>query len=170
VRAKKVDCRFGQKHHNIPLPRHSQVTAIRNFVMARGAQLTHVRVLVVDDNAAILDRVGGMLQTEYQVIGKLGDGNCVCAEVKKLRPDLIVLDISMGEHSGIEIAQQLREQGYMGEIVFLTVHEDPDFVSAAIGAGGRGYVIKSRMNIDLGLAVKAALSHQIFVSSPLHDM
>jgi PleD family two-component response regulator len=169
VTSEKSRLRFGQEHHN-PVPKHSPVTAIRNSVMERGTQLTHVRVLVVDDNAAILDRVSAMLQTEYQVIGKVDDGNCVCAEVKKLRPDLIVLDISMGEHSGIEIAQQLREQGYMGEIVFLTVHEDPDFVSAAIGAGGRGYVIKSRMNVDLGLAVKAVLSHQIFVSSPLHDM
>jgi DNA-binding NarL/FixJ family response regulator len=74
---------------------------------------------------------------------------------------------SPSESSGIEIAQRLREQGYTGEIVFLTVHEDPDFVAAAIGAGGRGYVIKSRMSIDLGLAVQAALSHRIFISAPL---
>lgn len=131
--------------------------------------MSDARVLLVDDNAAIMDRASDMLQTDYQIIGKLADGNSVCAEVKKLRPDITVLDISMGEHSGIEIAQQLREQGYMGEIIFLTVHEDPDFVSAAIGAGGRGYVIKSRMNIDLGLAVKAVLSHRIFLSSPLQN-
>jgi DNA-binding NarL/FixJ family response regulator len=146
------------------------VTTTRNSAMRRGTQLSRVRVLVVDDNTAILDSVSAMLQTDYQVIGKLDDGNCVCAEVKKLRPDLIVLDLSMGEHSGIAIAQQLREQGSIGEILFLSVHEDPDFVSAAIGAGGRGYVIKSRMNIDLGSAVKAVLSHQIFVSSPLQDL
>jgi DNA-binding NarL/FixJ family response regulator len=131
---------------------------------------SHLRILVADDNTAILDHVSNMLQADYQIIGKVADGNCVCAEVEKLRPDLIVLDISMGDCSGIEIAQQLREQGYAGEIVFLTVHEDPDFVSAAIGAGGRGYVIKSRMNVDLGLAVKAVLSHRIFVSYPLKKM
>jgi DNA-binding NarL/FixJ family response regulator len=50
--------------------------------------------------------------------------------VERLSPDLIVFDISLGERSGIAIARQLREQGYSGAIVFLTVHEDSDFVSA----------------------------------------
>jgi DNA-binding NarL/FixJ family response regulator len=138
-----------------------------DLVENRGKQLSSVRILVADDNPAILDHASDMLQVDYEIIGKVADGNSVCTEVGKLKPDLVVLDISMGERSGIEIARQLREQGYVGEIVFLTVHEDPEFVSAAIGAGGRGYVIKPRMNGDLGLAVKAALSHRIFISPPL---
>jgi len=120
--------------------------------------------MVADDNTAILDRVSDLLDAEYEVIGKVDQGNCVCPEVKKLRPEVVILDISFGGYSGIEIAKQLREQGYGGEIVFLTVHEDPDFVNAAIGAGGRGYVIKSRLNIDLEAAIQAVLSHQVFVS------
>jgi DNA-binding NarL/FixJ family response regulator len=138
-------------------------------VKDRGRPLSRVRVLLADDNPSIMDYVKHMLQADYQIVGTVADGHSVCAQVQKLGPDLIVLDISMGDCSGIEIARRLREQGYMGEIVFLTVHEDSDFVSAAIGAGGRGYVIKSRMNIDLGLAVKSALAHQIFVSAPLQD-
>ena len=124
-----------------------------------------MRVLLADDNQFILDHASGLLQADYQVIGTVADGDAVCAEVLRLGPDLIVLDISLGDRSGIEIAKQLREQGYSGEIVFLSVHEDPDFVSAAIGAGGHGYVFKSKMNSDLGLALKAALSNQIFISS-----
>jgi len=131
----------------------------------RDKSLSHFRILLADDHTAILNHVSAILEPDYEVIGRVADGNSVCSKVKELRPDLIVLDISMGECSGIEIAQQLREQGYAGEIVFLTVHEDPEFVRAAIGAGGRGYVIKSRMNVDLGLAVKAALSHQVFIST-----
>jgi DNA-binding NarL/FixJ family response regulator len=138
-------------------------------VEKRGNQLTRARILLADDHAAILDHVSDLLKDEYEVIGKVTDGNSVCAEVKALKPDLIVLDISMGQYSGIEIARQLQEQGYTGEIVFLTVHEDSDFVSAAIGVGGRGYVIKHRMKVDLGLAVKSVLSHQVFVSHPLQD-
>jgi DNA-binding NarL/FixJ family response regulator len=130
---------------------------------------SRARILVADDNPAILNHVTNILQTDYQIIGAVADGYSVCTEVENLGPDLIVLDISMGACSGIEIAQRLRDQGYSGEIVFLTVHEDPDFVSAAIGAGGRGYVIKSRMNVDLKLAVKSVLSHRIFVSTPLQD-
>jgi DNA-binding NarL/FixJ family response regulator len=126
-----------------------------------------VRILLVDDSAEILDHVSKMLRTEYEVIGKISDGNAVCSQVASLSPDIIILDISMGSRSGIEIAQRLREQGYANEIIFLSVHEDPDFVTAAIGAGGRAYVIKPRMNEDLGLAVQSVLSHRVFVSSPL---
>jgi DNA-binding NarL/FixJ family response regulator len=126
--------------------------------------LPRARILLADDHTAILDHVNDMLKDEYEVIGIVADGNSVCWEAKKLKPDVIVLDISLGDCSGIEIARQLQEQGYTGEIVFLTVHEDPDFVSAAIGAGGRGYVVKSRLNIDLNAAIEAALLHQVFIS------
>ena len=65
---------------------------------------------------------------------------------------------------GQSLARELRRQGYAGQIVFLSIHEDPDFIGAAIGAGGRGYVFKSRMNTDLGLALTSVLSSQIFIS------
>jgi len=139
------------------------------FRAESSAQLSNIRILLADDNAAFLDYVSRTLDADFQVIGRVADGDSVCSEVKKLKPDVIVLDISFGEYSGIDIALQLREQGYVGEIVFLTVHEDLDFVNAAIGAGGRGYVIKSRMNIDLELALTAVLAHQVFISPLRQD-
>ena len=126
-----------------------------------------VRILLVDDSTEILDHVSNMLRSDYEVIGKISDGNAVCSEVASLNPDVVILDISMGNRSGLEIAQRLREQGYAREIIFLSVHEDPDFVTAAIGAGGRAYVTKPRMNEDLGLALQSVLSHRVFVSAPL---
>jgi len=146
-----------------------QLRTILGSATDRGKLMPRVRILLADDNPTIMDHVKAMLQADYQIIATVADGGSVCAEVAKLEPDLIVLDISMGDHSGIKIARQLHEQGYGGEIVFLTVHEDPDFVNAAIGAGGRGYVIKSRMNFDLGSAIESALSQQIFISPPLQD-
>ena len=122
------------------------------------------RVLLADDNRDFLDHVVEVLESDYEVVGTVVDGGSVCAEVSRLRPDLMVLDISMGQHSGIEIARQLGRQGYAGRIVFLSIHEDPDFIGAAIGAGGRGYVFKSRMNTDLGLALTSVLSSEIFIS------
>ena len=88
----------------------------------RGEQLSDARVLVADDNTAILDRVSDLLHVDYEVIGKVAEGGSVCSAVKALKPDVIILDISFGDYSGIKIAGQLREQGYPGEIVFLTVH------------------------------------------------
>jgi len=142
----------------------AQQPTTKDSVQNRGRQLSNARILLADDNTEILDHVSDMLDAHYEVIGRIADGNAVCSTVKELHPDLIILDISFGECSGIEIARRLQEQGYMGEIVFLTVHEDPEFINAAIGAGGRGYVIKSRLNIDLAPAIKAALSHQVFIS------
>jgi len=135
--------------------------------LEEGERMACTRILIADDNIEILNHVSGMLASEHAVVGKVSDGNLVCDNVATCRPDLVVLDISMGDHSGIEIARRLREQGYAGEVIFLTVHEDPDFVSAAIGAGARGYVTKSHMNGDLKLAIKAVLSHQVFVSTPV---
>ena len=90
-------------------------------VQNRGRQLSNARILLADDNAEILDHVSHMLDADYEVIGQIADGNAGPARLgKELHPDLIVLDISFGECSGIEIARRLQEQGYMGEIVFLT--------------------------------------------------
>jgi DNA-binding NarL/FixJ family response regulator len=133
-----------------------------------GERTACTRILIADDNLEILNHVSSMLAPEHAVVGKVSDGNLVCDNVATCRPDLVVLDISMGDHSGIEIARRLREQGYAGEVIFLTVHEDPDFVTAAFGAGARGYVTKSNMNGDLKRAINAVLSHRIFISAPVH--
>jgi DNA-binding NarL/FixJ family response regulator len=134
---------------------------------AQGKQRACIRILLADDNSEILDRICEMLQPEYEVIGKIADGNSLCSAVFGLNPDITILDISMGERSGIEIAQRLRERGYSREIIFLTVHEDRDFMAAAFGAGGRAYVTKPRMNEDLKPAIKAVLAHRVFVSASL---
>lgn len=134
----------------------------------RDKQAGRRRIIMADDNPEILDCVHDMLRTNYEIIARISDGDSVCAAVRSLAPDLVLLDISMGDRSGIEIARQLRGQGYTGQIVFLTVHEDLDFVNAAIGAGGRGYVIKSRMTLDLAPAIRAALTNRVFISPSLH--
>ena len=131
--------------------------------------MSRTRILLADDNTAILEHESEILRQACEIVGKITDGDSVCAGVEKLRPDLIILDISMGEHCGIDICRELYERGYFGQVVFLTVHEDPDFVHAAFVAGGKGYVVKSRMAEDLERAVKAAMSHTIFVSPSLQQ-
>jgi DNA-binding NarL/FixJ family response regulator len=69
--------------------------------------------------------------------------------------------------SGIDVARQLRESGCDAKIIFLTVHEDRDYVNAAIGAGGSAYVVKSRISSDLLTAIDAALADRLFVSASL---
>jgi DNA-binding NarL/FixJ family response regulator len=128
-----------------------------------------VTILLADDNSAVLDHVSKMLkkETAYRVLASLNDGSAVVKEYLRLRPDIIILDISLGELSGIDIARRLRDSGSTAKVIFLTVHEDRDYVNAAIGAGGSAYVIKSRLNLDLLRAIKAVLANRLFVSSSL---
>jgi len=126
-------------------------------------------VLLADDNFAVLDHVRKMLEKgkDCDVVAVISDGSMVVREYLRLRPDVISLDISMGEISGIDIARQLRESGCSAKIIFLSVHEDSDYVNAAMGAGGSAYVVKSRLNMDFFSAIKAVLASKLFVSPSL---
>lgn len=126
-------------------------------------------VLLADDNSAVLDHVRKMLEKgqEYKIVAAISDAVVVVREYHRLRPDLILLDISMGPTSGIDIARQLRDSGCTAKIIFLTVHEDSDYVNAAIGAGGSAYVVKSRLNMDLLSAINAVFCNKLFVSPTL---
>jgi DNA-binding NarL/FixJ family response regulator len=132
------------------------------------AVVADVTILLADDNSAVLEHVGKMLKKNaYRVLAATMDGNTVAREYLRLRPDILILDISMGDLSGIDIARQLRDSGCKAKIIFLTVHEDRDYVNAAIGAGGSAYVVKSRLNLDLIRAIKAVLANKLFVSANL---
>ena len=123
-------------------------------------------IILADDNPGVLAHVSQMLHKEkdYEVIATVSDGALVVRKSLQLRPAVIILDISMGDVSGIDIAQDLRDLGCRAKIIFLTVHEDPDFMNAGIGAGGSAYVVKSRLGQDLLPAILAVLSNKVFIS------
>jgi DNA-binding NarL/FixJ family response regulator len=104
---------------------------------------------------------------DYEVIAAISDGATVVRDSLRLKPNIIILDISMGEISGIDIVRKLRDSGCSAKIVFLTVHEDVDYMKAAIGSGGSAYVVKPRLSPDLFSAVTAVLSNKLFVSASL---
>jgi DNA-binding NarL/FixJ family response regulator len=108
-----------------------------------------------------------VLQQDFEVVGLVKHGDRVLDSSLQLKPDVIVLDISMGAVSGIKVAQDLRASGCESRIVFLTVHNEPDYVQAAMGAGGLGYVVKSRLSADLVSAIRAVLSGKLFISASL---
>ena len=124
-----------------------------------------LRVVLVDDNVEIVAHVAGMLGKDFEIVGKFYDGESVLRELSRLKPNVIVLDISMGKLSGIEVAQRLRNSTCSAKIVFLSVHDSSEFVSAALAAGASGYVFKSRLGVDLIPAIVAACSGNLFVSS-----
>jgi DNA-binding NarL/FixJ family response regulator len=122
------------------------------------------RVLLVDDNRDILDRVTAMLSRACDVVGAMTDGAAAIEAVGALRPDVIVLDLSMPGMSGFDIAGRLRASGLTAAIVFMSVHDTEEFVRAAQDAGGIGYVIKPRLASDLMIAVMEARAGRRYVS------
>jgi len=126
--------------------------------------MARARVLLADDHDALLDKVEWLLDGEFDVIGKVRDGQALLDAAERLKPDLLIVDISMPVMGGIEAAHRLTESGSKTRIVFLTVHEDPDFIGEAFAAGASGYVIKSRIASDLIAAANEALAGRPFTS------
>ena len=129
--------------------------------------MVQISVLVADDHEMIRDRVAKLLAIECKVVGAVADGQQALDATFELNPDVLVLDISMPVMNGIEAARRLKSAGSRVHIVFLTVHDDPDFAKKALGVGALGYVIKSRLATDLVTAVKKANSGQSFISPAL---
>lgn len=123
------------------------------------------RLLLADDNPAVLSHVCAMLGRDFDTVA-VADGESVLRKYSDFHPDVIVLDISMGKMSGLDVARILRQKGCAVPIVFLTVHQGADFVSAALSTGASGYVLKAHMRSDLLPAITAAMSGELFVSSP----
>jgi DNA-binding NarL/FixJ family response regulator len=128
---------------------------------------TSVRVLLADDNPSMLQAARRILEPEFQVVGTVNAGEALLEAADALRPDVFILDISMGMLNGLEAARLLIRTGSKGKIVFLTVYQDQEFVEEAFSAGALGYVVKPRLGTDLLLAVREALMGRTFVSPDL---
>lgn len=113
------------------------------------------------------EKVVGTLEIEYSVVGAVRDGQEMLEAESRFNPDVVVLDISMPIVNGIEAANRLKQRASRAKVVFLTVHDEPAFLKAALAAGGTGYVIKSRLASDLRLAVREAAAGRQFISPSL---
>ncbi len=125
--------------------------------------MERIRVLLADDHEAMLERVTKLLGADCDVVGAVSDGEQALEAVRQLNPDVLVLDISMPVMNGIETARRLKEAKSETRIVFLTVHDDPDFVGEALEAGAQGYVRKQRIASDLVTAIKEAHAGRPFL-------
>lgn len=124
----------------------------------------NIRVLLADDHPAVLEKVAELLQSTCEVVGRVVDGRSLLEAAARQQPDVIILDISMPVMNGIEAAGHLTREQSRAKIVFLTVHDDPDFLKAVLATGASGYVLKSRMATDLVLAIREALAGNRFIS------
>jgi DNA-binding NarL/FixJ family response regulator len=122
------------------------------------------RVLLADDHRLLLEAFEKLLQPDFEVVGTVGDGHALLAAAQELKPDVIVLDIAMPQMNGMVAAKRLREMMPEVKLIFLTVNEDADFASEAMGIGASGYLLKSSAASELFQAIEAALEGKSYVT------
>jgi CheY-like chemotaxis protein len=128
--------------------------------MAAGPRPT---VLLVDDHRQILDSVSAILADDFDVAGVATDGTEAVDLARRIRPDVVVLDVEMPGLNGFETVRALNDAGLSATpAVFLSMHDADEIVSEAFRCGGRGYVLKRRVRRDLARAIGQALSGRYF--------
>ena len=128
--------------------------------------MARARILVADDHEEVRNTIVRLLKRRFDVLAAVGDGPAFLEAVAQLKPDLCVLDISMPNMSGIEVARRIKQDDSHIKIVFLTLHDDFDFRAAAQATGAEGYVTKARMGCDLLLAIREVLAGRRFLVLP----
>ena len=126
-----------------------------------------LRILMADDNPGFLSTVRELLGNQFTTAASVETGEAVLREAPLVNPDVILLDISIGDLDGLEVARRLRDTGCHAKIIMLSIHEGLEFVRAALAAGASGYVFKSRVGSDLIRAIDASCMGKLFVSSQL---
>ncbi len=123
------------------------------------------RILLADDHAVVIEGLRRILdRPEFEVVGTVADGQALVREADRLRPDVIVTDITMPLLNGIDAARQILARGGAPKIIFLTMHPEVAYASAAIASGACAYVVKSAAGQELVDAIQHALSGRVYMS------
>jgi len=138
--------------------------ALDRHETAKEQTVTRARILVAEDHELMRKQVVRLLRRDFDVVEAVANGKALLEAAARLNPDVCVLDISMPHLNGIETVNHLKQTKSSPKVIFLTIHSDADFVGAAFKSGVEGYVFKTRMAIDLIVAVKEVLAGRTFLS------
>ena len=135
--------------------------------LARSQVMKRPRILLADDHAVMLEDVRAILAPHYEIVETVADGRALVEATLRLRPDLIVVDITMPLLNGIDATTQIKKNLPGMKFLFVTMHAGTAYVEAAFEAGGTGYVLKSGIREELSEAVQRVLNGRIYVSPSL---
>ena len=140
-----------------------------SMLATEGIAVDKIRVVLADDHLEVIARIRAILGDEFEVIDAAENGQQAVSAVLALDPDVLVTDISMPFLNGLQAARSIQKFNSRVKIIFLTIHEDRDFIAAAFSAGATGYVTKRRLSTDLVFAIQEALKGHTFVSSSIRN-
>jgi DNA-binding NarL/FixJ family response regulator len=127
-----------------------------------------IRVLLVDDHEDFLRKLRRELDVKFEIVGTAENGQDAIDAVRRLDPDVLVIDMAMPVLDGLQAAERLRDARCRTKIVFLTIHEQSEYVAAAFAAGASGYVSKRHVASDLVSAICEVFRGHTFISPSLH--
>lgn len=126
--------------------------------------LIRSRIFLADDHSQLLEAEIALLSPSFEIVGTASDGVSLVAEALRLKPDVIVADITMPRMDGIDAVRELQKSGSTARLVFLSIHSEEEFVRACLEEGALGYVWKSCMKTHLMPAICAALEGKSYIS------
>jgi two-component system response regulator NreC len=124
-----------------------------------------IRTLIADDHGVLRAALRALLngRSDLEVVGEAGDGNEVLRLTDELRPDLVLMDISMPGQGGIETTRELKQMRPEARVLILTVHEDEELLREAMRAGASGYVVKRALESELLNAIAAVMRGDLYI-------
>ena len=133
---------------------------------------TVIKTLLVDDHALLRKGVALLLQeeNEIRVVGEANNGEEALAQVKELKPDIVVMDISMPKLNGIEATKQIVATSPQSKVIALSIHSAKHFVEGMLDAGAAGYLLKESLPEELVLAIRAVMDNKMYLSSAVTDI
>ena len=129
-----------------------------------------IRILIADDHAIFAEALLLLLERKYMVIGTVADGRALVEESIRLRPDVIVTDLSMPLLNGLDAARRIKEAVPNVKFVFLTMHDDPHLAAAALELGDAAFVLKRSGASELFRAIEDILHGQCYLSPKLRPL
>lgn len=128
-----------------------------------------LRILLGDDHAVMRAglRVLLNLEEDIEVVGEAADGEEVVKMVDETLPDLVLLDLTMPNLSGLECIERILEKHPTMKILVLTMHDDEEYMKAVIRAGGKGYVLKKAADVELLLAIRTVCRGELYIYPPM---
>ena len=128
---------------------------------------TRPQILIADDHVVFAEGLRLLLEKHYTVVGTVADGRALITEARRLKPDVILVDIGMPLLNGLDAARRVREQHPKVKLVFLTMQDDPNLAAAALELGSAGFVLKHSAGSELLKAIDQVLHGKSYVTPKL---
>jgi DNA-binding NarL/FixJ family response regulator len=127
------------------------------------------RVVLADDHVLMVEGLRSLLAGHVEFVGSAADGRTLVETAIRLKPDIVILDISMPEMNGIEAARLLRKELPGARLIFLTMHADPLYLSEALRLGVSAYVLKHSASMELLKAIEVVKRGETYITPLLRE-